>query len=88
MRPAIRYAELGFPASQYLVDIIGTNQHGLSRFAASAEVFLPGGRPPAKGQIIVRNDYAHTLQTIAHDGPDALYGGNIGEIVADEGILS
>ena len=88
MQPAIRYAELGFPASQYLVDIIGANQNGLSRFAASAEIFLPGGLPPSKGQVIVRSDYARTLQAIAHGGADMLYDGNIGEIVARDMVAN
>ena len=88
MQPAIRYAQLGFPASQYLVDIIDSNRSGLSRFPASAQVFLPGGRPPAKGQIIVRGDYARTLRAIAHDGADVLYGGRIGDIVAEDMVAN
>ena len=84
IQPAIRYAELGFPASQYLIDIINSKQKELSRFAASAEIFLPRGRPPSKGQIIVRSDYARTLRAIAHDGAGVLYGGDIGDIVVQD----
>ena len=84
IQPAIRFAERGFPASQYLVDIIGTNQDGLAKFPASAEIFLPGGSPPATGQIIVRTDYARTLKAIARKGPDVLYHGDIGEMVVED----
>jgi gamma-glutamyltranspeptidase/glutathione hydrolase len=84
IQPAIRHAERGFPASQYLVDIIGTTQADLAKFPASAEIFLSGGSPPSIGDLIVRTDYARTLKSIAKDGPDVLYHGIIGEMVADD----
>ncbi len=82
VQPAIRYAERGFAASRYLADIIRMNREDLAMFPASAEVFLPGGRPPSAGQTIVRPDYARTLEAVASDGPDVLYKGSIGEMVA------
>ena len=84
MQPAIRYAQRGFPASQFLVDIIGTNRDDLARFSASAEIFLPGGAPPAAGRTIVRSDYADTLRSVAVSGSDVLYRGSLGQrVVAD-----
>ena len=82
VQPAIRYAERGFAASRYLADIIRMNREDLAMFPASAEVFLPGGRPPSVGQTIVRSDYARTLESVAAEGPDVLYHGRIGEMVA------
>jgi len=82
--PAIGYAADGYPASPYLVNAITENVDGLSRFPASAAVFLPDGGPPHPGDIIVRRDYAETLRAVAARGPDALYRGQIGEaVVAD-----
>ena len=75
MQPAIRYSKRGFAVSRYLADIIRLNQDDLAMFPASAEVFLPGGKPPAVGQTIVRADYARTLKAVAAEGPDALYKG-------------
>ena len=84
MQPAIRYAERGFPASPFLVDIIGANRDDLAGFPASAEIFLPDGAPPAVGQAIVRSDYADTLRTVAVGGSDVLYHGGLGQqVVAD-----
>jgi gamma-glutamyltranspeptidase/glutathione hydrolase len=62
-------------------------------FPASADVFLPDGKPPAVGQTIVRSDYARTLEVVAADGPDALYKGRIGDMVvadmsANDGIIT
>jgi gamma-glutamyltranspeptidase/glutathione hydrolase len=84
IQPAIRYAEEGFPSSQYLVDIIADCRGVLWRFPASREVFLPGGAPPKAGQLIVQKDYAHTLGLIARHGSDALYNGEIGSMVASD----
>ena len=93
VQPAIRYAKRGFAVSRYLADIIKLNQDDLALFPASADVFLPGGKPPAVGQTIVRADYAKTLEAVAAEGPDALYNGRIGEMVAadmrdNEGIIT
>jgi gamma-glutamyltranspeptidase/glutathione hydrolase len=84
MAPAIRYAAEGYPASAYLVDTIRETASDLGRFSATAEVFLPGGEAPRVGDAIVRRDYAATLETIARDGPDALYDGPIGERVCED----
>lgn len=82
LAPAIRYAAEGFPASPYLVRAITENAPNLARFPATAEVFLPNGTPPRPGDTVRRADYADTLRAIAASGPDALYRGPIGEMVA------
>jgi gamma-glutamyltranspeptidase/glutathione hydrolase len=84
LQPAIRYASRGFPASQYLVDIIRANRQTLARFPASREIFLPGGVPPQPGHTVVRRDYARTLEHIAREGAQVLYGGALGEVVAHD----
>ncbi|MCY4652721.1 MAG: gamma-glutamyltransferase [Dehalococcoidia bacterium] len=93
IQPAIRYAKRGFAVSRYLSDIIRLNQDDLAMFPASADVFLPGSSPPSAGQTIVRSDYAGTLEAVATEGPDALYSGRIGEMVAadmasNDGIIT
>ena len=93
VQPAIRYANRGFAVSRYLADIIRLNQDDLAMFPASAEVFLPGGKPPSVGQTIVRTDYGSTLEAVAANGPDVLYRGKIGEMVvadmcANDGIIT
>ncbi|MGI8690936.1 MAG: gamma-glutamyltransferase [Thermomicrobiales bacterium] len=82
MAPAIRFAADGYPASPYLVQSITETAPALARFPASASVFLPDGAPPQPGATIVRSDYAETLRAIAISGPDALYRGPVGELVA------
>ncbi len=76
LRPAIEYAERGFPVT----DVIATDwQVGLSHkenrdFAAT---WLPNGRPPAVGDIFVNQHLGGTLKKIAAEGPDAFYRGEI-----------
>ena len=93
MQPAIRYASRGFRASQYLCDIITEAQADLARFPATAQTFLPNGRPPSKGELIVQPDLAAAYKTIADEGPDVFYGGALGQMLVDDiqkngGILS
>jgi gamma-glutamyltranspeptidase / glutathione hydrolase len=84
VEPAIRYATRGFAASAYLVNMICESAEAIARFPATAEVFLPGGRPPSVGQRIVRGDYARTLRQISDEGADTLYTGALARtVVAD-----
>jgi gamma-glutamyltranspeptidase/glutathione hydrolase len=82
--PAIRYAASGFPASEYLVRLITDHEEDLRKFPATAEIFLPGGSPPAPGQSIVRRDYAESLKAIASCGAAALYDGPLGHAIAED----
>ncbi len=84
IEPAIRFAASGFPASAYLIRMIVDGQAALSRFPASAEVFLPGGKVPTVGQTIVRADYARTLRQIADEGAETLYTGALAQVIADD----
>lgn len=80
--PAVRFARQGFRVSPYLNMLVRMCQEPLSRFPASAEVFLPGGSAPPVNGFIRRLDYANTLETIGREGPDYLYHGPLGEQIA------
>ena len=82
IEPAIRYAERGFAASDYLARIISAQRDAIARFPATAEVFLPNGRPPAIGDRITRADYACTLRQIAEQGPETMYTGALARVIA------
>lgn len=81
--PAIRYARRGFRASEYLVRLIRDHQMDLASFPATGEIFVPNGTPPIAGDLIVRNDYADSLEAIAAGGADELFGGPLGHVIAD-----
>lgn len=84
MRPAIRYAEHGFPVTRFLSDTIGANAEALARFPASARMLLRNGAAPAPGDRLVRPEYAESLKAIAARGPSVLYDGPLGQAIVDD----
>ena len=82
--PAVRHARTGFRVSPYLREIIKMTEADLTRYPATAEVFLPGGSPPEVDDYIVREDYARTLEAIGREGPGYLYDGPLGDAIAAE----
>ena len=83
MAPAIRHAGHGFRVTGYLAECLAEAAGDLARFPASARVFLPGGTPLRRGELLVQGDYADTLRAIAAGGPAVLYGGALGARVAE-----
>ena len=81
--PAIRLAERGFAATPYLADCVADRTPDLARDPGLAALFLPGGAPLRAGHRVVQADYAETLRAIARDGAGALYGGALGDALAD-----
>jgi gamma-glutamyltranspeptidase/glutathione hydrolase len=88
MEPAIRHASRGFSVTPYLSECVAEVAPDLARNREIADLFLPGGAPVASGTRLVLGDYAATLRAIAEEGPELLYGGALGRLVADhlEGI--
>ena len=77
--PAIRLAERGFAATPYLADCVADLAPDLSRDRGLAALFLPGGVPLQAGARVVQPEYAQSLSTVARDGADALYAGELGD---------
>ncbi len=98
LAPAIAMARDGVPVTWHTTLMIARDAANLSRFAATAATFLPGGAPPATieqaAPIMLRQpDLAATLEAIAMDGPRAFYEGPIAEamaahLAADGGLLT
>lgn len=82
--PAVRFARDGFAISPLLADFIESHQTPLSRYRDSARVFLKQGLPRRQGTRLVRTDYANTLESIARDGSDLLYDGELGRRVSED----
>ena len=83
LAPAIRLAESGFVATNYLHECTRNMAADLARDPGLAALFLPGGAAIAAGATLVQHDYAMTLRRIADDGPAAFHGGVLGQRVAD-----
>ncbi len=82
LAPAIRYAEAGFPLSQYIAGQWAVNVELArgDRFpGAFLDTYAPGGHVPTEGEIFRNPALAHTLRLIAEQGRDAFYKGEIAD---------
>jgi gamma-glutamyltranspeptidase/glutathione hydrolase len=89
LAPAIRYAREGFPVSEVIAYYWGRNAESLKDYPGFAEVFMPNGKAPAKGEMF-RNPYlADTYEQLVRGGRNAFYKGDIaraiGEYMAEQG---
>ena len=81
--PAIRVAERGFVVDQTFHDQTASNAARFAAFPATAELFLPGGAPPAVGSVLRNPDLARTYRLLARHGTGPFYRGRIAEAIAD-----
>ncbi|HYB43748.1 MAG TPA: gamma-glutamyltransferase family protein [Candidatus Methylomirabilis sp.] len=59
--PARECAERGFPLSTFSASMISTNAERYRQFPTSTSLYLPGGAPPAPGQLFVQTELAETI---------------------------
>jgi gamma-glutamyltranspeptidase / glutathione hydrolase len=80
--PAIRYADEGFVVDEELAGWLGSEY---SAFPANAKaIYGRGGRPLGAGDLLVQEDLADSLRTIAGGGPGTVYGGRLGQTMVSE----
>ncbi|MBX6342594.1 MAG: gamma-glutamyltransferase, partial [Thermomicrobiaceae bacterium] len=60
--PAIELCEAGFPVYPSLHRNIAKEADVLRRWPSTAAIFLPGGEPPAVGDVLVQRDLARTFR--------------------------
>ncbi|HZY44518.1 MAG TPA: gamma-glutamyltransferase [Anaerolineae bacterium] len=77
LKPAIQYAEQGFPVTP----IIANEWHEHEEILHSTP-YLINGHAPRAGQIFKNPDLAQTLRIIAEGGSDAFYRGSIAKQIA------
>ncbi len=77
LNPAIKYAREGFPVSELIAYYWERNSQILKKFPGFEEIFMPGGKAPAKGEIFKNPYLAETLEKIALQGRDVFYKGEI-----------
>ncbi|WP_341891656.1 gamma-glutamyltransferase [Variovorax sp. YR752] len=79
LQPAIRLADDGFAATPRFVasPACASATSRAKVYPETAEYFCPGGLPIAAGALVTNKPLAQTLRTIAREGPDAFYSGEI-----------
>ena len=76
LRPAIGYAEGGFPVSEVIADHWRAGAPRLAAGPAGGELLL-NGAPPRAGEIMRIPTLANTLRSVAEGGADAFYNGDM-----------
>lgn len=79
LAPAIRYAREGFPLSEVIAYYWQGNARSLQKYEGFTEIYMPGGKTPAKGEIFKNPYLANTLELIGKEGRDVFYKGEIAE---------
>jgi gamma-glutamyltranspeptidase / glutathione hydrolase len=79
---AIYYAREGFPATAEFSRSIERSADFLHPGTPARETFLPGGEAPREGDVVVQHRLARTLQTVADEGSDAYYEGDVAREIA------
>jgi gamma-glutamyltranspeptidase / glutathione hydrolase len=79
LEPAIDVAEDGFVVDETFRLQTAENQDRFAPFAATRELFLPGGAPPAVGTVFTNPDLAETYRILGHKGVDEFYEGPLAE---------
>ncbi len=65
--PAIALARDGFAMYPLMAALIAAHADDYRRWPANAEIYLPGGTPPAVGDLFVQADLARSLQYMADE---------------------
>ncbi|MBI2000007.1 MAG: gamma-glutamyltransferase [candidate division NC10 bacterium] len=82
LQPAIHLAEAGFPTPTELAQAAKAERSLLEATPETARIYLPGGRPPGAGEILVQSDLARSLSALAEGGREAFYAGPVGAEIA------
>lgn len=82
LQPAIDYARNGFPVSELIAYYLGGGVKNLKRYPNIAEVFMPNGHIPVKGEIFKNPALANTFEKIAKKGRDEFYKGSIAKTIS------
>jgi gamma-glutamyltranspeptidase/glutathione hydrolase len=83
MQPAIKHATRGYRATPYLHECISDAASAMFRDHPISAIYFRNGSPLKTGDRVIQAEYAETLKLIARDGEAALYGGPLGDILAD-----
>jgi gamma-glutamyltranspeptidase len=93
LAPAIELAEQGFPVTASLAQGLSSSRAKLAKFPSTTKIWFRDGKPLEMGDVVVNRDLARTLRTIASQGADPFYRGDIAKntaafLTANGGIIT
>jgi gamma-glutamyltranspeptidase/glutathione hydrolase len=77
LQPAINYAREGFPLTEVIAFDLARGTERLKEYPNIKEVYMPGGKAPAKGEVFRNPLLAQTLEKIVKGGRNEFYRGSI-----------
>jgi len=77
LAPAIEIAETGVPISEALAAGLQSAKTKLAKYPSSTKIWFRDGAPLRMGDIVTNPDLARTLRTIAAQGADGFYHGDV-----------
>lgn len=77
LAPAIASARGGAPITELIAHYWNLSAGRLKKYPGFAEVFLPGGRAPRKGEVFANPALANTYEAIAKGGRAGYYEGRV-----------
>jgi gamma-glutamyltranspeptidase/glutathione hydrolase len=80
-QPAIFYADEGYPVPEIIASYWKDALEWVSQDSEGRRVYLPGGKPPAVGEVFQNHDLAKALRLVAHNGADAFYKSEIAHAI-------
>lgn len=83
LKPAIDYAEKGFPVTQLIAYYWNRSVPILEKWPGFTEQMTLDGKAPKEGEIWKNQNLANTLKLIAKEGRDVFYQGQIAHTIAD-----
>ncbi|MEZ5001232.1 MAG: gamma-glutamyltransferase [Bacteroidales bacterium] len=77
-----RLCREGFPVTEVIAYYLESGTNNLKKYPNVADVYMPGGKSPAKGEIFKNPALANTLEKIAKGGRNEFYRGSIARTIA------
>ena len=83
LAPTVKYAREGFPVTELIAYYWGRSAPVLKQFPGFAEIYMPNGKAPVKGEVFKNPYLANTLELIGKKGRDVFYKGEIAEKIVE-----
>jgi gamma-glutamyltranspeptidase len=80
--PAIEIADQGFPITASLAQGLAGGKEKLEKYPSTTKIWFKNGQPLQMGDILINKDLARTLRTIAAQGHDGFYKGEVAKNTA------
>ena len=81
LQPSIHLARNGIPVSEKLNGMIAENYEKISKYPATAEIYLSDMLPIEAGAILKNEDLAQSYEKLAQRGSDLFYKGDIAKAI-------